>query len=75
MPFSRILNPIQSYTELPPLQKVFCEGMECDGFDGLKRMSLDFEMLLQNEIRGCNFQNIAIHSSLSLLYLRLIEEY
>jgi len=31
MPFSRILNPIQSYTELPPLQKVFWEGMDCDG--------------------------------------------
>lgn len=39
-------------------------------------MLLGFEMLLQNEIRGCNFQNIAIHSFLSLLYLRLIiEEY
>jgi hypothetical protein len=38
-------------------------------------MFLGFEMLLQNEIRGCNFQNIAIHSFLSLLYLRLIEEY
>jgi len=38
-------------------------------------MSLGFEMLLQNEIRRCDFQNIAIHRSLSLLYLHLIAEY
>ena len=80
--FSRILNAIQSYTEsysvvywITPTSEGVLGGDGLWRLDGLKRMSLGFEMLLQNEIRRCDFQNIAIHRSLSLLYLCLIGEY
>ncbi|RGN33669.1 hypothetical protein DW940_04245 [Bacteroides uniformis] len=49
---SRILRVPQSYSEIPPLQKVFWEGDGLWRLDGLKQMLWGVEMLLQNEMKN-----------------------